>query len=89
MKSVPSRLFRRSLMSVGGLAGLAMLALAPTPAAAQGTPEQRAYCQDDAMRLCGEFVPDVDRITACMKRHRRNLSPACRRVFDGGGRRRS
>jgi len=87
MKSVPSRLFRRSLMSVGGLAGLTMLALAPTPAAAQGTPEQRAYCQDDAMRLCGEFVPDVDKITACMSRKYRSLSPGCKRVFAAGRRR--
>jgi hypothetical protein len=51
------------------------------PAAAQGTPEQRQACQPDAMRLCSEFVPDVDRITACMVKNRIRLSPPCRAVF--------
>ena len=60
-----------------GLAFAAGLA----PAAAQGTPEQRQACQPDAMRLCSEFVPDVDRITACMVKNRIRLSPPCRAVF--------
>jgi hypothetical protein len=55
--------------------------LMPAPAAAQGTPEQRQACQPDAMRLCSEFIPDVDRITACMVKNRIRLSPACRAVF--------
>jgi hypothetical protein len=33
------------------------------------------------MRLCSEFVPDVDRITACMIKNRIRLSPPCRAVF--------
>jgi hypothetical protein len=68
---------------------MAMFALAPSPAAAQGTPQQRAACEGDAMRLCSEHVPDVNRITACMSRNRRLLSPACRAVFDGGSKRRA
>jgi hypothetical protein len=64
-------------------AAIAALALgfAAAPAAAQGTPEQRQACQPDAMRLCSEFVPDVDRITACMIKNRIRLSPVCRAVF--------
>jgi hypothetical protein len=50
----------------------------PAPAAAQGTPQQQQACTPDAMRLCGEFVPDVARITACMNKKRAQLSPACR-----------
>jgi hypothetical protein len=53
----------------------------PVPAAAQGTPEQRQACQPDAMRLCSEFIPDVERITACMVKNRIRLSPPCRAVF--------
>jgi hypothetical protein len=75
------------LRPITGLAvvlGLGLL-LAPVPAAAQGmpqgTPEQRAACESDAMRLCGQFVPDVQRITACMQQNRRYLSPRCRAVF--------
>jgi hypothetical protein len=57
------------------------------PAAAQGTPEQRAACQGDALRLCGQYIPDVERITSCMKGNVRYLSPGCRAVFDAGRRR--
>jgi hypothetical protein len=56
------------------------------PAAAQGTPEQQQACQSDALRLCGEFVPDVAKITACMAHKRASLSPACRASFAGGAR---
>jgi hypothetical protein len=64
------------------LIGLALMApLAAAPAGAQGSPEQRAACEGDAMRLCGQFVPDVARITACMHSKRRHLSPRCRAVF--------
>jgi hypothetical protein len=61
------------------------MSLAPVPAAAQprGTPEQQQACQPDAMRLCSEFVPDVERITACMIKNRIRLSPPCRAVFSG------
>jgi hypothetical protein len=46
------------------------------PAAAQVTPEQRAACENDAMRLCREFFGDVQRITACMSQKRRYFKPA-------------
>jgi hypothetical protein len=57
------------------------LGLSLAPAAAQGTPEQRQACQPDAMRLCSEFIPDVDAITACMTKNRIKLSSACRVYF--------
>jgi hypothetical protein len=47
------------------------------------TPEQQQMCQGDAMRLCGEFIPDVDRITACMIAKKSQLSEGCRAVFGG------
>jgi hypothetical protein len=50
-------------------------------AQAQGTPEQQAACQPDVMRLCGNFIPDVDRIVACLKTNEPNLNPACHDVF--------
>jgi len=85
-----SRLLRRSLIAAAALAGIGTAVLTPSsPADAQGTPEQRAACSDDAQRVCGQYIPDVDRVTVCMKRNRRHLSAACRRVMDGGGRRRS
>jgi hypothetical protein len=68
-------------MRLAALLGLAVAVLAPALALAQGTPEQRAACSGDAQRLCGEFIPDVEAITACMAKKRLRLSPACRVYF--------
>jgi hypothetical protein len=48
------------------------------------TPEQQQACTPDAMRICGAFIPDVDRITACMIQNKSQLSPECRRFFRPG-----
>ena len=56
---------------------------APPPAAAQGTAEQQRACTPDAFRLCGEFIPDVAKISACMGQKRSSLSPACRATMPG------
>ena len=48
------------------------------------TPEQQQACQPDAMRLCGEFVPNADAITSCMIRKKSQLSPQCRVFFRSG-----
>jgi hypothetical protein len=57
----------------------------PEAASAQGTDAERQACTPDAMRLCSEFIPDVEKVTACMKRKSAELSPACRTVMHGGG----
>jgi hypothetical protein len=46
------------------------------------TPEQQQMCSGDAMRLRGEYIPDVDRITACMIRKYSQLSSGCQAVFE-------
>ncbi len=69
----------RPITGLAGLFGLALILLS-LPAAAQGTPEQRAACEGDAMRLCSQFT-DVQQITACMQKNRRFLSPRCRAEF--------
>jgi hypothetical protein len=43
--------------------------------------EQRRLCTGDVLRLCSSEIPDVERITACMRRQHANLSEGCRRVF--------
>ena len=49
--------------------------------AAGPTPEQEQACTNDAFRLCGPDIPDVDRVTACMVRNQSQLSPGCRVYF--------
>ena len=64
-----------------------LLTFASLPAAAQQwTPKQRAACEPDAMRLCNQYVPDVQRVSSCLSAYRRYLSPACRAVFYRGQR---
>jgi len=80
---------RPNLRAVTGLSAVLglTLTLGSLPAAAQQwTPQQRAACEPDAMRLCNQYVPDVQRVSACMSHYRRYLSPACRAVFYGGQR---
>ena len=48
------------------------------------TQEEQQACTPDAMRLCGEFVPNVDAITACMIQKKSQLSPQCRAFFRTG-----
>jgi hypothetical protein len=62
---------------------LAVLALVATTAAshAAGTYEQRRACRADAMKFCRDQVPNVKRVTACMEKNIRKLSPPCRAQF--------
>ena len=55
----------------------------PSDAQQQGTQEERDACTPDAFRLCGEFIPDADKITVCLKKNRNQLSPNCKLVFSG------
>ena len=47
----------------------------------RGTWEQQRACTPDVWRLCGEQIPDVDRIVACLRRNTPQLSDRCRAVF--------
>jgi hypothetical protein len=44
--------------------------------------EAQQMCTGDAFRLCSPEIPDIPRITACMLKHRANLSSGCRTVMD-------
>jgi hypothetical protein len=54
-------------------------------AVAQGSDAERQACTPDAMRLCGDAIPDVGKVTACMKAKYSQLSAPCRAVMRGGG----
>jgi hypothetical protein len=44
--------------------------------------EARQMCTGDAFRLCSSDIPDVAKVTACMMKHRADLSSGCRSVMD-------
>jgi hypothetical protein len=49
--------------------------------AGAGSTQQRWACERDAFAFCSNEIPDVDRITACMKKNLNRLSPPCRAQF--------
>jgi hypothetical protein len=48
----------------------------------RGTMEQQMACTPDVWRLCGDQIPDVNRIVACLQRNTPKLSSGCRAVFE-------
>jgi hypothetical protein len=55
--------------------------LAPTASFAFSA-EAQQMCTGDAFRLCSSEIPNIPKITACMIKHRAELSSGCRVVMD-------
>ena len=54
------------------------------------TAEAQQMCTGDAFKFCSSEIPNIPAITACMYKHRAQLSVGCRAVMDkdlakGGG----
>lgn len=80
---------RSSAKARAWAAGALLSLLGTIPALAQdqkydsiSTAEQRRACRPDVYRLCAGEIPNVAKITACMRRNKANLSEACKAVFD-------
>ena len=48
----------------------------------RGTMEQQMACTPDVFRLCGDQIPDANRIVACLRQNTPQLSRPCRAVFE-------
>jgi hypothetical protein len=59
---------------------LAFLSLSLVVATAQ-TQEEQDACTNDAFTVCGEFIPDRDRVAACLAHNISKISIACRTVM--------
>jgi hypothetical protein len=44
--------------------------------------EAQQMCTGDAFRLCGDEIPNIPKITACMMKKRASLSTGCRAVME-------
>jgi hypothetical protein len=71
----------RTNQIAGCIAALVFFLAAETSATAQGTEQQRQACTPDVFRLCGAYMPDADRITACLRGNGPRLSRPCYDVF--------
>ena len=79
---MPALRFKTSLAAAA--LGMAFAVLIQPGAGFAYTQEEQQACTPDAMNLCGEFIPNVDAITACMIRKKSQLSPQCRVFFRPG-----
>jgi len=75
--------FSRTLRQAGLVLAFALsLSTLSTTASFAYTAEAQQMCTGDAFRLCSSEIPDISKITACMIKHRAQLSPGCRAVMD-------
>jgi hypothetical protein len=71
--------------TIGRIALLATLVVTATTTLASAqtySAEQRRQCTGDAFRLCSSAIPNVEDVTACMRKQKANLSSGCKAVFD-------
>jgi hypothetical protein len=78
---------RARILRAGAVQPITMAALlfAASSALAQenpGTDQQRVACTPDVLRLCSSEIPNVDRIVACLRRQKSQLSAGCRQAFE-------
>jgi len=61
---------------------LALSCLAFAPVAANADPQQdQAACMNDAISVCGQFIPDRGRVAACLYSNVSRVSVGCRAVL--------
>jgi hypothetical protein len=58
--------------------GLLCLTFAPLAARADQQQDDQNACMQDAQTVCGQFIPDRDKVAHCLMANRRKISPACR-----------
>lgn len=46
------------------------------------TAEQQQMCTGDAFKFCSSAIPNISAVTACMYKHKSELSAGCRAVMD-------
>jgi hypothetical protein len=53
------------------------VALAPAVVRADSKDDQQA-CMADALAVCGQFIPDRERVGSCLLANQHSISPTCR-----------
>jgi hypothetical protein len=84
--SRPASRFLSSRKRVLAASCLAWLVFDATAGAAHAATrdEQEKACRGDAIKFCSAEIPNKDKITACMKQHKHELSPGCQAMFKPG-----
>jgi len=77
-KSLSSKIRDTSL----ALGFAAIVSIVATTSSFAFSAEAQQQCTGDAFRLCSADIPNIPKITACMMKHRSDLSAGCRAVMD-------
>jgi hypothetical protein len=75
--------FSRRIFQTGALLAFAvsMSVMSVQPSFAFSA-EAQQMCTGDAFRFCSSNIPNIPAITACMFKHRTELSSGCRAIMD-------
>ena len=79
MTTTFTKTFRKAVLALTIVTSIAALTSTETFAYSA---EAQQQCTGDAMRLCSSEIPNIPKITACMYKHKAELSPGCRSVMD-------
>ena len=72
---------RTTLRKIGFALAVASSLFSMSTASHAYTMEEERLCMDDAFKFCGSDIPNVDKITICMRAHKAQLSPGCKSVM--------
>ncbi|MDA9465708.1 hypothetical protein [Bradyrhizobium sp. CCBAU 53415] len=82
-RSLNAKSFTSKIRDTSLALGLvAIVSIASTSASFAFSAEAQQMCTGDAFRLCSAEIPNIPKITACMIKHRSDLSAGCRAVMD-------
>ncbi|MGY8632790.1 hypothetical protein RAD15_09965 [Bradyrhizobium sp. 14AA] len=80
-KSLSSKI-RDTGLALGFAAIVSIVSIVSTTSSFAFSAEAQQQCTGDAFRLCSSEIPNIPKITACMMKHRSDLSAGCRAVMD-------
>lgn len=82
-KSTETKSFSASIRDASLALGFAaIVSIVSTTSSFAFSAEAQQMCTGDAFRLCSSEIPNIPKITACMMKHRSDLSAGCRAVMD-------
>jgi hypothetical protein len=60
---------------------LTVFLLMPAPVVMADPQQDQDACMMDAQTVCGQFIPDRERVAQCLMANRSRITPACREAL--------
>ncbi len=75
-----NRFNERTIAAIQIAIALTAAAIAFAPLAVQARQDGKQACMQDAFAICGQFIPDHERVGTCLSANMTRISPACREL---------